>query len=89
MQPSIRSSQPRSPEQNKRTCFLDDEISPENSCQVSAVVLVGHDLLDGVVRLREAPFPVPARIDGFDGSTGQKAGYLRVRLSLLAKLEKK
>ena len=56
---------------------------------MSAVVLVGHDLLDGVVRLREAPFPVPARIDGFDGSTGQKAGYLRVRLSLLAKLEKK
>ena len=56
---------------------------------MSAVVLVGHDLLDGVVRLREAPFPVAARIDGFDGSAGQEAGYLRVRLSLLAKLERK
>ena len=56
---------------------------------MSAVVLVGHDLLDGVVRLREAPFPVATRINGFDGSAGQEAGYLRVRLSLLAKLQKK
>jgi hypothetical protein len=71
------------------TCSPYDEISSQDSSDLSVGVLVGYDLLDRVVRLGEASaFPVAARVDGLDWTASQKSGQLRIGSRLLAKLKK-
>ena len=69
------------------TCFPNNEIPFQNTSDLSVAVFGGNNVLNRVVRFRNASLLVAPSIDGLDRTSGQECRKLGVRPGLIAKLE--